>query len=99
MQSGESVFGLNLTTIVTPFGELSLAAHPMFQEIASLAGWMVAIDLKHISQKTMEPLFFQEFEPVNGQDSWQGQFRAKLGVKLKNPEAFGYAYDLQTINA
>ena len=99
MQSGENVFGLNITTIVTPFGELSLAAHPMFQEITSLSGWMFALDLKHIVQKTMEPLFFQEFEPTNGADSWQGQFRAKLGLKLKNPEAFGYAYDLQKINA
>ena len=43
--------------------------------------------------------FFQEYEPVNGQDAWQGQFRAKLGLKQKFPEAFAYCYDLSKITA
>ena len=29
-----------------------------------------------------------------GSDTLQGQFRAKLGIKMKNPQAFGYATNL-----
>lgn len=95
----DSIFGLNLTTIQTPFGKLDLASHPLFKNVTSFNGHMMVVDLELIKQKTFEKLFFQEYEPVNGSDTRQGQFRAKLGLKLKYPAAFGYAYDLQQINA
>lgn len=95
----ETVFGMNIETIKTPFGQISLASHPIFKNISILNDWAFVVDLQLIVQKVLEPLFFQEYEPTNGADAWQGQFRAKLGLKLKNPEAFGYAYDLSLINA
>lgn len=95
----DSVFGMNITVIQTPFGRLDLASHPLFKNVTAYNGSMVVVDLELIKQKTFEPLFFQEYEPVNGSDTRQGQFRAKLGLKLKFPAAFGYAYDLQLINA
>lgn len=95
----ETVFGLNIETIKTPTGQLSMAMHPLFGNNPIYNDWGFVIDLQLIVQKIMEPLFFQEYEPVNGQDAWQGQFRAKLGLKQKFPEAFGYCYDLQKITA
>lgn len=95
----ESVWGMAIETIKTPFGELSMASHPLFKNVSVYNDWGFVIDLQLIKQKTMEPLFFQEYEPTNGQDAWQGQFRAKLGLKQKYPEAFAYCYDLQKINA
>lgn len=97
--NGESVFGVNIKTIDTPFGELSLASHPLFKNNVLLNDWGFIIDLQLIVQKVMEPLFFQEYEPTNGQDAWQGQFRAKLGLKQKFPQAFGYCYDFSKITA
>lgn len=94
-----SVFGMNIESIKTPFGELSLASHPLFSTIDTLNDWAFVVDLKLIVQKILEPLFFQEYEPTNGQDAWQGQFRAKLGLKQKFPAAFGYAYNFSQINA
>lgn len=95
----ETIFGMAIDTLVTPFGQLSLTMHPLFKNDISKNGFMAVVDLKLIWQKIMEPLFFQEYEPVNGQDAWQGQFRAKLGIKQKYPEAFGYATNLQLITA
>lgn len=95
----ETVFGMNIETIKTPFGQLSLASHPLFKNISMLNDWGFVVDLQLIVQKVLEPLFFQEYEPTNGADSWQGQFRAKLGLKEKYPEAFGYCYDLSLITA
>ena len=60
---------------------------------------MFVIDLQMIVQKVMEPLFLETNIQTPGQDSYQEQFRAKLGLKQKFPQAFGYAYDLQLITA
>ena len=57
------------------------------------------VDLQLIKQKVMEPLFLEPNIQLPGQDSYQEQFRAKLGLKLKFPAAFGYAYNLQKIYA
>ena len=95
----ENVFGMNITVINTPFGELDLAFHPLLKEIPTYADWMFVVDLAHVMQKTMEPLFLEPNIQTPGQDSYKEQFRAKLGLKLRFAEAFGYAYDLQQINA
>jgi hypothetical protein len=95
----ETVFGMNITTINTPFGELSLAMHPLFKEIGSYNDWMIVVDLALIVQKVMEPLFLEPNIQTPGADSYMEQFRSKYGLKLKFAEAFGYAYGLQKINA
>ena len=95
----ETVFGMNITTINTPFGELSLAMHPLFKEIGSYNDWMIIVDLALIVQKVMEPLFLEPNIQTPGSDSYMEQFRAKYGLKLKFAEAFGYAYGLQKITA
>ena len=91
-------FGLVLTTIQTPFGQIDLCSHPLFKTIPAYNGHMVVVDLELIAQKTFEPLFFEQYAATNGADTLQGQFRAKLGIKMKNPQAFGYATNLWKIN-
>jgi hypothetical protein len=87
----ESVFGMNITVIQTPFGSLDLAMHPLFREISSLQDWGFLIDLAFIKQKTMEPLFLEPNVQLPGDDSYKEQYRAKLGLKLKFANAFAYA--------
>jgi len=93
----ETVWGMNITVINTPFGELDLAFHPLLKEIPSLASWIFVADLAHVMQKTLEPLFLEPNIQTPGQDSYMEQFRAKLGLKLRFAEAFGYAYNLTAI--
>ena len=93
-----NVFGLDLTVIQTPYGRIDLASHPLFKSIPAFNGHMMVVDLELICQKIFEPLFFEKYAPTNGSDTLQGQFRAKLGIKMKNPQAFGYATNLQKIN-
>lgn len=95
----ETVFGMNITVINTPFGELDLAFHPLLKEVPTYADWMFVVDLAHVMQKTMEPLFLEPNIQTPGQDSYKEQFRAKLGLKLRFAEAFGYAADLSLITA
>jgi hypothetical protein len=99
MNNEGDVFGMNLTTIQTPLGEVSLVMHPLFKNAAAMQDWMFIVDLKLLKQKVMEPLFYEDNIQLPGQDSYKGQFRAKLGLKQQFPGAFGYAYDLRQINA
>lgn len=94
-----TVFGLNITEILTPFGVLGLAFHPLLKNAAAYNDWMVVVDLAHIVQKTYEPLFLEPNIQTPGQDSYQEQYRAKLGMKVKFPQAHGYAYNLSLITA
>lgn len=94
-----TVFGLNITEILTPFGVLGLAFHPLLKNASAYNDWMVVVDLAHIVQKTYEPLFLEPNIQTPGQDSYQEQYRAKLGMKVKFPQAHGYAYNLQLITA
>lgn len=99
IQNQETVFGLNITEILTPFGVLGLAFHPLMKNASAYNDWMVAVDLAHVVQKTYEPLFLEPNIQTPGQDSYQEQYRAKLGMKVKFPQAHGYAYNLSLLNA
>ena len=93
----ETVFGMNITVVNTPFGELDLAFHPALKELPNFQSWMFVVDLAHVMQKTLEPLFLEPNIQTPGQDAYQEQFRAKLGLKLRFANAFGYAYNLTKI--
>jgi hypothetical protein len=95
----ETVWGMNITTINTPFGVLDLAFHPLLQEIPSFVTWMFVVDLAMVVQKSMEPLFLEPNIQLPGTDKYEEQFRAKLGLKLKFANAFGYAKGLGAISA
>lgn len=94
----ENVFGMNITSIQTPFGELDLTLHPLLKEVAAYDDWIFVADLGHIVQKVMEPLFLEPNIQTPGQDAYKEQFRAKYGLKLRFAEAFAYAYDFSKIN-
>lgn len=95
---GRSVFGLNLIEIQTPYGYASLAMHPLMKNDRNFQSTIVAADLGLVKLKVMEKLHYQEFEPTNGTDAYQGQFRAKLGLMQQFVSAFGYATNFQQIN-
>lgn len=99
IMNNETVFGMNITTIVTPFGVLELTFHPLLQESIAYQSSMFVIDLPNVVQKVMEPLFLEPNVQTPGQDAYKEQFRAKLGLKLKFAQAFGYANNLQSIHA
>lgn len=91
-------FGLSITEIQTPFGRASLAMHPLMKNDLNYQDFALGVDLGLLRMKQMEKLHYQEFEPTNGTDAYQGQFRAKLGLMQQYIGAFGYAYGLRQIN-
>lgn len=97
IMQNETVFGMHITTLNTPFGELSLAYHPLLKESVGFNSAMVVVDLPLLVQKTFEPLFLEPDIQLPGQDSYKEQYRAKLGLKLKFANAFGVAFNVNQI--
>jgi hypothetical protein len=97
IMQNETVFGMHITTVNTPFGELSLAYHPLMKESIGFNSTMVVVDLPLLVQKTFEPLFLEPDIQLPGQDSYKEQYRAKLGLKLKFAQAFGVAFNVNSI--
>ena len=97
IMQNETVYGMNISVINTPFGELSLTQHPLFREAVGQQGTIFAVDLPLMVQKVYEKLFLEDNIQSNGNDSYKEQFRAKLGLKLKFPNAFGVAQNVTSI--
>lgn len=107
IMQNETVFGMNIQVINTPFGELNLTQHPLFREAGAysttaetrgLQTWMFIVDLPMMVQKVFEKLFLEPNIQSNGTDSYKEQFRAKLGLKLKFPNAFGVASNIVSLS-
>jgi len=97
IMNNSTIFGMNITEIMTPYGILGLAFHPLMKHATIFEDWMVVVDLAHVVQKTFEPLFLEPNIQTPGQDSYKEQFRAKLGLKVKFPEAHAVAFDLERL--
>lgn len=97
LRNTETVMGIAIQELLTPFGVLSLCMHPLFTEISYYNNWCVVVDLAQIVQKTYEPLFLEPNVQTPGTDSYVEQYRAKLGLKMKFSQAHGYAYNLSRI--
>lgn len=93
----EHVYGMHIRTLETPFGSIDLCMHPQFKTSIAHQGSIYSVDLGLLTQKTGAPL--QLFEGCEGTDEFghKENFRFLGGLKMKFPEAFGYAYDFQKI--
>lgn len=99
MNNSDSIFGMNITEIQTPFGRVSLVMHPLLRNAVAMQDWAFVVDLQLIRNKIMTPLYFEENIQTPGQLSYKAQFVAMTGLKLLFPGAFGYAKNLRLINA
>lgn len=97
IMQNENVFGMNITSILTPFGVLDLAMHPLLREAVAFNSWMFVFDLAHVVQKVFEPLFLEPNVQTPGNDSYKEQYRAKLGLKLRFVNAHGCIKNLTAI--
>jgi hypothetical protein len=91
------VFGMNITEVQTPFGNVGLVNHPLLKERPALQDWAVLVDLQFVTQKVLTPLLIEENIQQNGQHAYKEQFYAELGLKTKFASAHGYAYNLRKI--
>lgn len=74
-KAGDSVYGLDLTTIVTPFGRYHLMTHPLFNEDPYYRSRMVFLDIWSL-----------KFRPVRNRDTMLLKNRQNNGDDLRKDE-------------
>lgn len=89
VKADESIFGLNFTTLVTPFGKFHFMIHPMFNMRADWRHWALILDvhsLKYRPLKNRDTALLKNRQS-NGDDYRRDEFLTEMGLEFWQPEA------------
>lgn len=98
IQSGIKEFGMNVTRLTSPFGELVLKRHPLFnQDVAGVTAatayqgmesWMFVLDMANVGYVYLDGSDTQ-YQPVlqaNGLDGVQSGYLTECGLEVSLPQ-------------
>lgn len=102
--ANEKEYGMKVLRLVTPFGELVLKNHPMFnldrQTSAlayqwSMASSIVVVDGNNLVYRYVDDTTYQPKLQDNGIDGMESGFLTECGLELHHPESFMWLRNLQ----
>ena len=85
---GDTAYGLDITTLVTPFGKFHFVSHPMFNEDPVWTYWMLFIDiwsLKYRPLKNRDTKLLKNRQN-NGDDFRKDEYLTEAGLEFWFPE-------------
>lgn len=97
--TGEREFGMNMTRIITPFGELLLKVHPLFNQLVggvttavaynSINSWLWILDMDQFWFTHLQggDTQFQKKLQSNGLDSEKSGYLSELSMEVHHPLA------------
>ena len=88
VKTGEKVYGLTVTQIVTPFGTFNLVTHPLFNEDATMRYWMLFLDIWSIKFRPLRNRDTRLLKGIQnpGDDFRRDKFITEAGLELWFPE-------------
>lgn len=100
LNQGQKEFGMNVTRLVSPFGELVLKTHPLFNRIYSnlapaaapnytaVDSWMAVIDMEEIRYRYLDgrDTKFDGDQAAPGDDSMKSGYLSESGIEWRFPE-------------
>jgi hypothetical protein len=95
---GEKIYGLTVTIITTPFGDVNLVTHPLFNEDATMTYWMLFLDIWNLKYR---PLLDRDTRLLknrqnNGDDFRRDEFLTEAGLELNMPESHMLVKNVQS---
>ena len=95
----ESAFGINIVTLVSPFGEIQLVAHPLFTYIPNMRNTMIILSLEDMIYKELRPTRYiagtKDSPPAPGLlDGITEEYISEGGLKILNAPKFGMVYGI-----
>lgn len=95
---GEKAYGLTVTIITTPFGDVNLVTHPLFNEDTTMTYWMLFLDIWNLKYR---PLVDRDTRLLknrqnNGDDFRRDEFLTEAGLELNMPESHMLVKNVQT---
>ncbi|KKL53189.1 hypothetical protein LCGC14_2277920 [marine sediment metagenome] len=101
LSQGQKEFGMNVTRLTSPFGELVMKTHPLFNRITSDWGgspaygsvdsWVAVMDMENVRYRYLEgrDTKFDGKQETPGDDQMIGGFLTEAGIEWRFPES-GY---------
>jgi hypothetical protein len=89
VEEGNKVYGLTVTTIVTPFGRFNLVTHPLFTEDTTMTYWMLFLDVWNLKYRYLanRDTRLLKNQQNNGDDFRKDTFRTECGLEFWMPES------------
>lgn len=99
IMSGIKEYGMNVSRLVTPFGELVIKTHPLFNQLTSgvsPATWvgmdanLVVLDQKEIVYRYVDDTKYEPKLQTNDLDGMQSGYLSECGLEVHFPKAHYY---------
>lgn len=96
IESGVKEYGMNVSRLITPFGELVLKSHPLFNQLTSASAtlltassWLLVLDLAEIGYKSLEgdDTRYEKDLQENGMDGLKSGYLSECGLEVHFPTA------------
>jgi hypothetical protein len=86
---GDNAYGLDITTLVTPFGKFHFVSHPLFNEDPVMTYWMLFLDVwnlkyRHLVDRDTRLLRNRQ---NNGDDFRKDEYLTECGLEMWSPES------------
>lgn len=96
IQSGIKEYGMNVTRLTTPFGELVLKTHPLFNQMRGgttagtdflgIANNLYILDSKNLVYRYIDDLKYEKDLTAVGLDGMKSGYLAECGIELHHPK-------------
>lgn len=99
ISEGESVLGIMVTRIQTPFGKLTLMTHPLMNENPVWQHEMYVFHPGAIRKRVLRPTFQEGYDTngnrIDGKDADQGLLTTELGIECGAAQTMGILRNFQ----
>jgi hypothetical protein len=96
---GETKVGINVNTIVTPFGQLKLMTHPLMNENPTWQNELYVLHPGAIRRRMLRETFEEGYDAngkrINGKDADEGVITTEMGVEVGAAQTMGILSNVQ----
>jgi hypothetical protein len=95
IMSGIKEFGMNVSRLICPFGELVIKTHPLFNQITGgtttaaryygLNSWLLVLDQQELVYRHLDDTTYQKKLEANGLDGMQSGYLTEAGLEVHHP--------------
>ena len=110
IKTGEKEFGMNVSRLITPFGNLILKTHPLFNQITGgtntsayygIESWMFIMDMDNLKYRylTDSDTKYEADQKTPGVDGLKSGYLTECGLEIHHPTTHRIIKALSTVGA
>ena len=99
LNQADSKFGINITTFVTPFGNLKIMTHPLLNENPIWQHELYVLHPGGIARRVLRDTFEEGYDKnglrIQGKDADEGSITTEVGIEVAAAETMGILKNVQ----